>query len=244
MKVLPVMDILNGQVVHAVRGERSRYKPIESILTKSSEPVVVAAAFKTAGFKEMYIADLDAIIDCTVHHFELLKEIAQKTGLNLVVDVGVTSLERAKILLDASVSKIVVGTETLQSKNFVKAAVERFGSQRVVVSLDLKGKKVLVADGFEGCTDALCLLREFKAMGVREIIVLDLARVGSCEGVDIQFLRKIKAELGLEVYAGGGVRNIWDLVELHDNDISGALVATALHTGKISVAELKAEGFL
>ena len=238
------MDILNGQVVHAVRGERSRYKPIESSLTTSSEPVEVAAVFKAKGFSEVYVADLDAIIDCTSHDFGLLREISQKTGLKLVVDAGVTSLERAQMLLDAGVSKIVVGTETLQSKTFVKAAVERFGSEHVVVSLDLKSDKVMVGKGFEGCTDALFMLKEFKEMGVESIIVLDLTRVGSCEGVDIQFLKKIKAELGLEVYAGGGVRNIWDLVKLHDNDISGALVATALHTGKISVAELKAAGFL
>lgn len=238
------MDILNGQVVHAVRGERSRYKPIESSLTVSSEPVEVAVVFKAKGFSEVYVADLDAIIDCASHDFGLLSQISQKTGLKLVVDAGVTSLERAQMLLDAGVSKIVVGTETLQSKTFVKAAVERFGSEHVVVSLDLKSDKVMVGKRFEGCTDALCMLKEFKEMGVESIIVLDLTRVGSCEGVDIQFLKKIKAELGLEVYAGGGVRNIWDLVKLHDNGISGALVATALHTGKISIAELKAAGFL
>lgn len=238
------MDILNHRVVHAVRGERSRYQPIESILTKSSEPVEVAAAFKAKGFSEVYVADLDAIIDCTSHDFGLLREINQKTGIKLVVDAGVTSLERAQMLLDAGVSKIVIGTETLQNKTFVKAGVEKFGSEHVVVSLDLKANRVLVADGFEGCTDAMCLLRDFKDMGITEVIVLDLTRIGSCRGVDIEVLKRIKAELSLEVYAGGGVRSIWDLVELHDNGISGALVATALHTGKISVAELKAARFI
>jgi len=243
MKVLPVIDILNGQVVHAVRGERSRYKPIQSVLTKSADPVEVAAALKAAGFKAIYVADLDAIIDCNRHSFDLISEISRKTGLSLMVDAGVTSLERAQLLLDAGVSKIVVGTETLKTKTFVNEAVERFGSERVVVSLDLKAGKVLVAEGFEGCTDALYMLNEFKVLGVEQVIVLDLSRVGSSLGVDVDFLKKAKS-VGLDVYAGGGVRNISDLVELHDSGVSGALVATALHAGKISVAELKTAGFL
>jgi len=243
MKVLPVIDILNGQVVHAVRGERSRYKPIQSVLTRSAAPVEVAAALKAAGFKEIYMADLDAILDCTSHSFDLLRKISRKTGLSLTVDAGVTSVERAQLLLDAGASKIVVGTETLQTKAFIKGAIERFGSKRVIVSLDLKEEKVLVAKGFEGCTNALCMLQEFKTMGLCEVIVLDLSRVGSSLGVDMDFLKQAKS-VGLDVYAGGGVRNIPDLIELHGSGISGALVATALHTGKISVAELKTAGFL
>ena len=243
MNVIPVMDILNGQVVHAVGGERSRYKPIESVLTQSSEPVEVAIAFKANGFLQVYIADLDAIIDCTRHDFALLKEIYQKTGLQLMVDAGITSLERAKQMFDVGVSKIVIGTETMQNTNFVRDAVERFGSEHVVVSLDLKDAKVLVGDGFEGCIDALCMLTEFKEMGIESLIVLDLTRVGSCEGVDLQFLKKAKAIVP-NVYAGGGVRKIGDLVELQKSGISGALIATALHTGKISVTELRAYGFL
>ena len=244
MNVIPVMDILNGQVVHAVGGERSHYKPIESILTKSAEPIEVASAFKKAGFGEIYIADLDAIIDCTNHSFNLLKKISQITGVSLIVDAGITSIDRAKMLLDAGISKIVVGTETLQSKTFVKAAVDHFGAERLIVSLDLKDGKVLVAEGYGGCTDAFCMLKEFKDMGVEQVILLDLSRVGSDKGVDIQFLRKVKLEFGFEVYAGGGVRNIWDLVELQENCLSGALVATALHTGKFSVGDLKTAGFL
>ena len=81
-------------------------------------------------------------------------------------------------------------------------------------------------------------------MGVSQVIVLDLARVGSGEGVNIDFLKQVIAEVGVDVYVGGGVRDINDLVELRKLGVSGALVATALHTGKISIAQLKQEGFL
>ncbi len=85
----------------------------------------------------------------------------------------------------------MIGTETLQNKSFVAEAVKAFGSDRVMVSLDLKGDKVLVKTGFDGCIEPLCLLGEFAEMGVSQVIVLDLTRVGSGEGVNVDFLSKV-----------------------------------------------------
>ena len=243
MKIIPVIDILNGKVVHAVKGQRHNYKPLESILFKYTEPLETAKGFKALGFSELYLANLDAIIDCSTD-FGFIKDIAEETGLRLMVDAGVTSMDRAQKLFENNVSKLIIGTETLQSKKFVTQAVEIFGSNRVVVSLDLKGDKILVKLGFDGCLSPICLLKDFKAMGVSQVIVLDLARVGSGEGVNLDFLKKVIADVGVDVYVGGGVRDINDLAELRNLGVSGALIATALHTGKITIAQLNQKGFL
>ncbi len=243
MKVIPVIDILNGAVVHAVKGRRSQYKPLESVITKSTDPTAVAEAFKSLGFNELYIADLDAIIDCR-DDFRQIKQTAEKTGLTLLVDAGVTGIKRAQRLMDSGVGKLVVGTETLKSKAFVEEAIRHFGSDHVVISLDLKDGKVLTQPGFIGPTEPMQLLKEFKAQGASQVIVLDLSRVGSGEGVDFDFLKQVIAETCMDVYVGGGVRNINDLQELESLGVAGAMIATSLHTGKISTAELKREGFL
>jgi phosphoribosylformimino-5-aminoimidazole carboxamide ribotide isomerase len=229
--------------VHAVRGKRKEYQPLQSVLTKSIKPLEVARTFKNIGFTDLYMADLDAIIDCSTN-FQILKNINDETELKLMVDAGVTSIERAQILLDSGVSKLIIGTETLQKKSFVSDAVRLFESERVVVSLDLKGNKILVKLGFDGCSDPYCLLRQFKEMGVSQVIVLDLLRVGSEGGVNIDFLKKVITEIGIDVYVGGGVRDINDLVELKNLGVSGALVATALHTNKISIDQLKQKNLL
>jgi phosphoribosylformimino-5-aminoimidazole carboxamide ribotide isomerase len=243
LKVIPVIDVLNGKVVHAVKGRRAEYQPLQSILTKSVELIQVAQAFKNLGFSDLYVADLDAIIDCTTN-FKNLKTVIDQTGLKLLVDAGITSLERAQKLLDSGVSKLVVGTETLEKKSFVADAVRLFGGERVIVSLDLKGDKILVKMGFDGCKNPICLLKDFKAVGVSQVIVLDLLRVGSGEGVNVDFIERVIGEVGIDVYVGGGVRGVDDLVELKNLGVSGALVATALHTGRISVNDLKQAGFL
>lgn len=172
-------------------------------------------------------------------NFQALKQIADETGLKLIVDAGVTDAERAEKLLESGVSKVVIGTETLQRKAFVAQAVKLFGTDHVIVSLDLKDDKVLVKLGFDGCLNPICLLKEFKEMGILDVIVLDLVRVGSDEGVNVDFLKKV-LEIGiLNVYVGGGVRDVKDLLELKHLGISGVLVATALHSGEIAVEELK-----
>jgi phosphoribosylformimino-5-aminoimidazole carboxamide ribotide isomerase len=243
LKVIPVIDVLNGIVVHAVRGIRKEYQPLQSVLTKSVEPLEVAKTFKNIGFSDLYLADLDAIIDCSTN-FRFLKNISDETEIELLVDAGVTSIERAQKLLNSGVSKLIIGTETLQKKSFVSDSIRLFGSERVVVSLDLKGSKILVRLGFDGCSDPMCLLRQFKEMGVSQMIVLDLLRVGSGEGVNVDFLKKLIAEVEIDVYVGGGVRDLKDLVELKNIGVAGALVATGLHTGNISVEQLALEGLL
>jgi phosphoribosylformimino-5-aminoimidazole carboxamide ribotide isomerase len=243
MKVIPVVDILNGIVVHAVRGKRKEYQPLQSVLFKSVEPLEVAKEFRTLGFTDLYVADLDAIVDCSTN-FQMIKKIVDETGLKLWVDAGVTSIERARKLLDSGVSKLIIGTETLQKKGFVGEAATLFGSEKVVISLDLKGDKILAKLDFDGCNSPICLLKDFKQMEISQVIVLDLSRVGSAEGINVDFLKRIIDEVGIDVCVGGGVRDTNDLLELNDLGVKGVLLATALHSGKILIEELKRMNFL
>ncbi len=243
LKIIPVIDVLNGAAVHAVRGKRDEYQPLKSILTASVDPLEVAVAFKTLGFSELYLADLDAILnerrDLTVY-----SRIASRTGLKLLVDAGVTDTQTAKALKSSGVTKIIIGTETLKTQGFIKEAVQQLGANNVIVSLDMKEGMVLTQPNYYGANDALKLLEEFRSMGVLDFVLLDLARVGSGEGVNVDFIKEALAILEDSVYVGGGIRDIADLLELKKLGISGVLLATALHTGKISVASLKQAGLL
>jgi phosphoribosylformimino-5-aminoimidazole carboxamide ribotide isomerase len=198
----------------------------------------VAVALRALGFGELYLADLDAITGKQAN-FALFKRIADETGFELMVDAGIADVGRAKKVLASNVSKVVIGTETLPSVGFVAEAVELFGSEKVVVSLDLMGNEVI--GGFElgPLKDFGALLRRFQEAGVSQIIVLDLARVGSEEGVNLPFLKEVQRTFRTKVIVGGGVRDVGDLLELKELGVFGALVATALHSGKISAEELR-----
>jgi phosphoribosylformimino-5-aminoimidazole carboxamide ribotide isomerase len=205
--------------------------------------VDVAAALKALGFGELYLADLDAITRGQAN-FSIFKNIADKTGLELMVDAGIDDLKKAESVLASHVSKVIIGTETLPSASLVAKAVELFGSEKIMVSLDLMGNQVI--SGFElgALKEPLALLRKFQEAGVSQIIVLDLARVGSGEGVNMPFLKKVLKNSKAKVFVGGGVRDVKDLVELKILGVFGVLVATALHSGKISLKELRRAGLI
>lgn len=238
MKIIPVIDVLGGIAVHAVRGKRKEYQPLKSVLCTSADPLNVAASLKAFGFSKLYIADLDAIVGGQPD-FSLFKRIVDKTGLDVMVDAGITNLETAEKLLKTNVSQLIIGTETLQSINFMTEAVESFGSEKIVVSLDFMGARIL--SGFElgKLADPVTFLREIEKAGVTQIIVLDLAKVGSGEGVNIDFLREVIGKIKIKVLVGGGVRDVKDLAELRDLGVFGVLIATSLHSGKISPESLK-----
>jgi len=146
VKIIPVIDVLGGRVVHAVRGRRKEYQPLKSNLCASTDPVDVAAALKALGFGELYMADLDAITRGQAN-FSIFRNIADKTGLELMVDAGIDDLKKAESVLESHVVKVIIGTETLPSASLVAEAVRLFGSEKIMVSLDLMGDHVI--SGFE-----------------------------------------------------------------------------------------------
>jgi phosphoribosylformimino-5-aminoimidazole carboxamide ribotide isomerase len=243
LKVIPVIDVLNGVAVHAVRGKRKEYQPLKSILCMSADPVEVAKALAGFGFSELYVADLDAIMGGKTN-FSFYRQVADETGLELMVDAGVADISRAENMVDNCVSKVVIGTETLQDVNFIREAVEALGKGKVIVSLDIMDGKVLSKLNSAGKLQPIDLLRAVQKMGVNQVILLDLSRVGSGEGVNMPLLKEALKYLNIKVFVGGGIRDLRDLVALKDLGVSGVLLATALHTGKISPDELKRQGLM
>lgn len=225
-------------VVHAVRGKRKEYQPLESVLSCSADPIEVASTFKAVGFKKLYVADLDNIMG-EGRCFPVIKRIAECTELKVMVDAGIADARKALEAFQLGASEIVVGTETLLSLDFVEEAVGLFGSERVIVSLDLLNGKVLSKSEETKSMGAVALVGKFQEMGATRIIVLDLARVGAGEGVDLPLLKQILGHSSVQVFVGGGVRNIQDLEDLKAFGVHGALLATALHSGRITVEELQ-----
>jgi phosphoribosylformimino-5-aminoimidazole carboxamide ribotide isomerase len=158
-----------------------------------------------------------------------------------MVDSGISDLNQAKRLLSSNVSKLIIGTETLSNLNFVKLAIENFGSDKIVVSLDLMEGKVLSQGELICSISVKNLASKLEGMGVCELIVLDLARVGSGEGLDFSLLKQLVNNLKTKLFVGGGVRDLKDLMKLKRIGVHGVLLATALHSGAIPIEKLVSE---
>ena len=243
MKIIPVIDVLNGVAVHGVRGERERYQPLKSILCKSADPLDIALTFASLGFTDLYLADLDAILGKSAN-FNVYKQIMTETSLNLMVDAGISDVGRAEEVLNTKVSKIVVGSETLEGLDFLDKAIKSFGEDRITVSIDLKQGKVMSVSETISSLDAVSFAQKLGKIGVNQVIILDLDRVGTEQGINLALIKNILNKAGVEVLVGGGLRSLRELEELRDLEVSGALVATILHNGKLQVDELKSANFL
>lgn len=238
-----MIDVLNGIVVHGLRGERKRYQPIKSILIKSIDPMEIASAFNTLGFTYLYLADLDAILGKSIN-FSLYRQIIRKTNLNLMIDAGITDMTRAQKVIETGVPKIVIGSETLDNLNFIHDVVRTFGEDKVLVSIDQKKGKLLSASETIVSMDAVFFAQKLANLGVRKIIFLDLDRVGTEYGINLPLIENLIEKTGVDLLVGGGIRNLRELEKLRTCGVFGALIATVLHNGKVSLDKLKALDFL
>jgi phosphoribosylformimino-5-aminoimidazole carboxamide ribotide isomerase len=236
VRVVGVIDLKDGTAVHAVRGERERYRPVRSVLAgDDGDAVALARAFRSQlGLDEVYVADLDAIGGGDGNP-ALLTVLARKASI--MVDAGVTEPQRARALLDLGAHRVIVGTETLSGPDALDRLLEELPAGAVILSVDLRDGRLLSPDAQLAGLPALDAMHRLPA--VREAIVLDLARVGSGAGPDVDLIAAIHAAFpDTELLAGGGVRDVEDLRALDAAGAAGALVATALHSGVIGPREL------
>lgn len=242
MPILPVLDLMQGQIVRGIAGRRAEYRPIVSQLAESADPLAVAQAFRSHfGFDEFYLADLDAI-----QHGQPAFDVYQKlhrSDFRLWIDAGIRAASDKTLatLIDLGVAGVIVGLESVEGPEELQRIVQRAGAERVVFSLDLKASRPLGRTELWHTDDPWTIAERAIALGVRRLIVLDLSRVGVGAGVGTEELcaRLKRRYPAVQLTAGGGVRGIDDVRRLAADYI---LVASALHDGRIAPADIRAFG--
>ncbi|MBW6471304.1 MAG: phosphoribosylformimino-5-aminoimidazole carboxamide ribotide isomerase [Methanosarcinaceae archaeon] len=227
-RIIFVLDIYNHTVVHARGGNRQNYQPIHksSLLCNTSRPLEVIGAVKP---KEVYIADLNILqgIGERDTNFTDIRSVSQK--VKTMLDPGISSLPDVEEALSLA-NSVILGTETASLDMISNAASEFPG--RVNVSIDIKNSSILTRDP-DMPNYPIELIDILNDMDVRDIIILDMDRVGTSSGVDSQFLSAIATTSKHDVLLGGGVKDMSDIKTLKVIGLKGALVATALHNGNI-----------
>jgi phosphoribosylformimino-5-aminoimidazole carboxamide ribotide isomerase len=234
-RLIFVMDLLDGMVVHAKRGTRDQYKPINlfSSIVSSSDPVHIIEELKP---EEVYIADLNRLMN-TGDNREIVKELKTRNRvLRIMLDYGVKGLEDLKEAVEAEIAdNLVLGTETA-SMDLIEAASKN--DMRVSVSVDLINKEVLTRDKRLSIAPLL-LIKALNEYPIRDVIVLELDRVGTKSGIDFDFLSLAVAVSEHNILSGGGVRGYEDIAKMERIGVKGALVATALHDGSIPASAIR-----
>jgi phosphoribosylformimino-5-aminoimidazole carboxamide ribotide isomerase len=191
------------------------------------------------GLTELYAADLDAIQGAAPQD----RAIAALTtlGAPLWLDAGVSSVDGARQAIELGAAGVIVGLETLPSFDALAAVCAAIGGGRVAFSLDVREGEPVVAPAVGIRHEPAAMLADrAAASGVGSVMVIDLARVGMGEGLDLTLITRVRKVIpGLQLLAGGGVRNLDDVRQLAIAGCDGVLVATALHDGRLGAAEIR-----
>jgi phosphoribosylformimino-5-aminoimidazole carboxamide ribotide isomerase len=241
MRIIPVLDLLRGQAVHAIKGERAQYQPVKSVLCNSSDPLILARAFRDQlGMREIYVADLDAIqgLD-TPNHRDVITALAHQEEMDVILDAGVSDIDGAQRWLDHGVRKVIIGSETLRDLQTLRAIPGRIRREQLTFSLDSRSGSILSQCASLAAMNPVEALELLQESGWKEIILLDLSRVGSGSGMDSSLAVRASARFpNLQLLVGGGMAKPEDLVSLKSAGIAGVLVATALHAGTIGAQNI------
>jgi len=227
MHIIPVIDLKDGLVVAARQGKRQTYSPLASPLCQQPDfPAVIRAYLSVFPFRTFYIADLNAIEKNGNNHALITRVLQTHSDISLWIDSGTDPFINGNSVCFRDRVNNVLGSET-------GISIEQLGhytrKSDCILSLDFRGGKLLGSPDLPAQPSRL----------PQRIIIMNLERVGSHAGPDLEHIRSLLNRLpGKQIYAAGGVRNAEDLRLLADHGVHGALVASALHDKTITTEHL------
>lgn len=224
--IIPVLDLKNGTAVSGKSGKRETYTPLDTVFHDSSSPLKIAKALSKAGASRIYIADLDAI-EGKGSNFQLIKNI--NDHISVMLDCGASNIEGVKIALEAA-DKVIVATETLKNIEDMDQIFNSFLEDKLIISIDIKNRK-LFSKYLKISLEEL--IQKIKEINPQEVILLDISKVGSESGVNMDLIKKISS-IGGSLIIGGGIRDE-DIIQLEKAGLNKFLVGSALHKGKLKI---------
>jgi phosphoribosylformimino-5-aminoimidazole carboxamide ribotide isomerase len=231
LQLIPVIDLRDGMVVHAREGRRAEYAPIQSNLCKGADPeTIMAALLRLHPFRTFYFADLDAIQRQGSNHEVLARLHERYPAIEFWVDTGIADEAALKAWVSAGLGRTVIGSESLRDADFMLQARNICKDSAAVLSLDFLGEE------FKGPKS---LLENPEFYWPQRVLAMNLQRVGSRKGPDFALIIELAHRVpGCQAYAAGGVRSVSDLEQVAAAGAAGALIASALHDGRIGSGEL------
>ena len=240
-ELYPAIDLRGGRAVRLLRGDYAA----ETVY--SDDPVAIARGFETAGARWIHVVDLDAARSGEAGNLEYVAAIARSVRCEVETGGGVRSVEAAERLIDAGVSRVVIGTAAVERPDLVGELAARYPG-RVAVGLDARGRQVAVKGWTETTElDLVDLARQFEGAGVAALIVTEIGRDGTMAGPDLDQLGAVLEATSIEVIASGGVGTLDDIRALATlsaagsggarRTLAGIIVGRAIYEGRFTVEE-------
>ncbi len=236
MNIYPAIDLRNGQVV------RLKYGDPQQQTTYSDDPIETARRWRDAGAMWIHVVNLDGAFGDEAGaaiNRSLLQSLAE-IGPQIQFGGGLRSIADIAAALARGAARVVIGTLAIEQPDVLRAAIERFGADRVVVGLDAQGGRVKTRGWQDdGGSEVIAIGRQIQSAGVNLVVHTDIGRDGDLSGVNSAASIELARETGLRVIASGGVSSIEDVLRLKNAPgIEGVIIGRALYTGAIDLSKL------
>lgn len=238
MQILSAIDIKEGQAVRLFKGDFNQKTVVNPDVIGQSK------IFAQAGIDFIHVVDLDGALDGRATNRDLIAKLKKESGLGVEVGGGIRTLEQIEDYFAVGIDRVIIGSMAVKNPDFVKAALEKFGSDKIVVGIDAKNGMVATEGWLETSNvDYISLAKAMEKIGVTLFVYTDVDRDGTLTGPNFEHYERLVAELTTaKVIASGGIAEQSDLVKLQEIGVAGTIVGKAYYNGNISLEELKAFG--
>ena len=231
MKVIPAIDLMDGQVVRLVQG-----RP-ENKTVYSNNPLEIAQKWEKQGADMLHIVDLDATLSLGTN-LELIKKITKNVSIPVQVAGGLRSESLISTALDFA-NRIVLGTMAFKEKLLTVDLGKKFGHNRLVISADHHDGKIVTNGWTQSSTIPLIdAIIDFKKNGFSEFLVTNISTDGMLQGPDLQNLSQA-CNQNVNIIASGGISKPSDISDVKKCNAFGVILGKALYDNKITMEEAK-----
>lgn len=231
MIIIPAIDIIDGQAVRLYKGDYSTKEVVAKDIYET------ALEFQKLGAEYIHIVDLDGAKEGKVVNKEIIFKLCNILDVKIEVGGGIRSIETITELIEGGVNRVILGTSAIENRDLLKKAVSLYGD-KIAVGIDclngyaygrgwLEESKLYYVD----------FAKELEEIGVKNIIVTDISKDGTLEGVNVEMLKTLKESVSMDITASGGVKDLEDIEKLLDLNIYGAITGKAIYSERLSLKE-------
>ncbi len=230
MKLYPAIDLHDGKCVRLYKGDYSK-------VTEYGDPVAQAKKWKSLGATYLHLVDLDGAKEGKSLNLESVEKIIKEVDIKVELGGGIRTISHIENILSIGVDRVILGSSALNI-DFVKEAIEKFGSDKIVVGIDCKNMMVATRGWLDVSEiNAIDFAKKLKAIGVKTIIFTDIAKDGTLEGINAEQTKSLIDETKLDVVASGGAKSINDIIKAKEIGAYGIILGKSIYSGAIDLKE-------
>ena len=230
MKIFPAVDILGGRCIQLVQGRRESAK-------EYGDPFSCATRWLNEGAEALHVVNLDGAFGTSSKNAELIDDLIRKTGVELELGGGIRSVDDARHWLELGVDRVIISTLATQDPSCIQTLSREFGKERIMPGVDAKGGQIAVHGWQETAGDYLEWARRFEELGAGSLLYTNVDVEGLQQGVRFEPVKRLIDHVKIPVVVAGGVSGRSDVAMLKKAGAHGAVLGSALYSGKIRLAD-------